>query len=168
MGLVAISSWATALGVPALLAMGGFVVWAVRTTIEDYREAERQLTKERRALYECVLEPFLLSFITSDDDKAEAVSVMQNKAFGSPEYRRAVFELTLYASDEVVRTFGDMTNSQNDPPSNPLVLWSRLLLAIRKSVGNKGSQLKLVDMVRPVINDLDASPDLLKALNDAN
>jgi hypothetical protein len=113
-----------------------------------------------------VLEPFLLSFLTSDDDEAEAVSHAQSEVFASPVCRRAVFELTLYASDDVVRTFGDMTNSQTDPSSNPMVLWSRLLLAIRKSVGNKGTQLSLVDMLRPMINDLDASPELLKALRD--
>ena len=48
-----------------------------------------------------------------------------------------------------------------------MVLWARLLLAIRKSVGNKGTRLKLVDMLRANINDIDASPELLALLKDA-
>jgi hypothetical protein len=167
MEIVATSTWITAVGIPTLLALGGFLAWAIRTTIEDYREAERQLTAERRGLYERVLEPFLLPLITSGDE-AEAVAAMQNETFDSPEYRRAVFEVTLYASDDVVRALGDITNSENDPSSNPLVLWARLLRAIRKSVGNKGSQLSLADMLRPMISDLDASPEILKALKEAN
>ena len=57
---VAAATWITALGIPGLLALGGFMAWAIRSTIEDYREAERQLTAERRALYQRVLEPFLM------------------------------------------------------------------------------------------------------------
>jgi hypothetical protein len=140
------SSLLTALAIPGLLALGGFIAWAIRSTIEDYREAERQLTAERRAIYQQVLEPFLLPLLTDD---APADSVEQEKVFASAEYKRAVFEMTLFASDEVVRVFGDMTNRSEDSSVHPLVLWARLLLAIRKSVGNKGSQLSLVDMLRP-------------------
>jgi hypothetical protein len=166
MPLAAVSTWITALGIPGLLALGGFVAWAIRSTIEDYRDAERELTAERRALYERVLEPFLAPLITADGQE-DAVSAMQDEIFASPEYKRAVFEMTLFASDAVVRAFGDITNSANDPASNPLVLWARLLLAIRKSVGNKGSQLTLADMLRATIKDLDASPELLRALKEA-
>jgi hypothetical protein len=166
MYLVLASQWVTALAIPGLLALGGFLAWAVRSTIEDYREAERQLTAERRELYEQVLEPFLIPLVTADDE-ADAATALQEAAFASPEYRRAVFQMTLFASDEVVRAFGDITNSGTNPSANPMVLWARLLLAIRKSVGNKGSQLKLVDMLRPTINDLDSNPEFLKTLNDA-
>ena len=85
---------------------------------------------------------------------------------GTPEYRRAVFDLTLFASDDVVRVFGDITNNQSNPngEQHPLVLWARLLLAIRKSVGNKGTNLSLVEMLRPTINDLDAHPEMLQVL----
>jgi LPXTG-motif cell wall-anchored protein len=51
----AASGWLTALGIPALLALGGFIAWFVRSTIDDYRDAERQLAAERRALYQRVL-----------------------------------------------------------------------------------------------------------------
>jgi hypothetical protein len=37
----------------------------------------------------------------------------------------------------------------------------------RKSVGNKSTQLTLVDMLRTGINDIDASPELLALLRDA-
>jgi hypothetical protein len=169
MSVAAASPWITVLGIPGLLALGGFIAWAIRSTIEDYRDAERQLTTERRTLYQQVLEPFLLPLIMADD-QAEAVAAMQEEAFASAEYKRAVFEMTLFASDAVVRAFGDITNSGNNPSSDPMVpmvLWARLLLAIRKSVGNKGSQLSLVDMLRPTIKDVDASPEFLKALKEA-
>jgi hypothetical protein len=158
------SSLLTALAIPALLAIGGFIAWAVRSTIEEYREAERQLTAERRAIYQQVLEPFLLPLLAND---ADADPAKHEEVFASAEYKRAVFEMTLFASDEVVRVFGDMTNRPEDSSAQPLVLWARLLLAIRKSVGNKGSQLSLVDMLRPMINDLDANPEILRELKEA-
>jgi hypothetical protein len=163
--VVATSTLVTALGIPALLAAGGFLAWAIRSTIEDYREAERQLTEERRRLYQQVLEPFLLPLLMADDE-AEAASALQTAAFASSEYKRGVFELTLYASDDVVRAFGDITNKGDDPASNPLVLWARLLLAIRKSVGNKGTRLTTTDILRTTINDLDANPEILKQLGE--
>jgi hypothetical protein len=117
-------------------------------------------------LYKQVLEPFLIPLVTNDDEAAGS-SALQEAAFASPGYKRAVFEMTLFASDEVVRAFGDITYAGTDPSVHPMVLWARLLLAIRKSVGNKGNQLTLADMLRPTINDIDASPEMLKALRDA-
>src|SRR6266487_6479939 len=105
------SSLLTALAIPVLLAVGGFIAWAIRSTIEEYREAERQLTAERRAIYQQVLEPFLLPLLTND---ADADPAKHEEVFASPEYKRAVFEMTLFASDDVVRVFGDMTNRPDD------------------------------------------------------
>jgi hypothetical protein len=151
--VVGASAWLTGLGVPALLAIGAFLAWAVRSTIEDYRAAERELTGARQALYWTILEPYLLALGTADETEPPDVEAVMSR----PEYRRAIFELTLYASDDVVRVFGDITNSANQPddPQRAMVLWARLLLAIRKSVGNKGTSLGLVDVLRPTINDLD-------------
>ena len=155
------------LAIPLLLAAGAAGSWLIRSTIEDLRQAERDLADQRRAIYDQVLTPFLMPLIAKEDE-AEAAQEAMNLAFTSPEYRRAVFDLTLVASDEVVQAFGDMTNNAcHDVPENPMVLWARLLLAIRKSVGNKGTRLKLVDMLRANINDIDASPELLALLKDA-
>lgn len=163
--LASTSTLITGIAVPVLLALGAALAWAVRSTIEDYREAERQLADERRTLYEAVLEPFVLPFIAADDEAT--VEAETNRIFASPEYKRAVFELTLYASDDVVRAFGDMTNNQSLlVPVHSLVLWSRALLAVRKSLGNKGTQLKPSDILRTTINDIDVSPDLVRVLNE--
>jgi hypothetical protein len=96
------------------------------------------------------------------------VEAATKRIFASPEYKRAVFELTLYASDDVVRAFGDMTNNQGLPtPAHPLVLWSHALLAVRKSVWSKGTQLTPSEILRTTINDVDTSPDLVRLLNEA-
>jgi hypothetical protein len=164
--LASLSPWITGLGVPALLAVGAGFTWVIRSTIEDLRQAERELADRRSAVYEQVLAPFLLPLIAKDSE-AEAASAAQDLAFSSPEYRRSVFDLTFFASDDVVRAFGDMTNNGSQPlPENAMVLWARLLLAIRKSLGNKGTRLKLVDMLRPSINDIDQSTELLAALSE--
>jgi hypothetical protein len=163
--IVLASGLLTALGVPALLACGGLVVWVVRSTIEDYRDAERQLTDQRRELYRTVLEPFIQHFLVSDDD-AETAAKLQEELFASPEYKRALFELTLYASDDVVKAFGDVSNIGTDPNSNAMVLWARLLFAIRKSVGNKGTRLTPSDLLRTTINDVDSNPELIKLVNE--
>jgi hypothetical protein len=164
--VTATSAWLTGLAIPALLAIGAFAAWAIRSTIEDYRAAERELTAERRTLYQTILAPYLLALQSTDE--AEGASTEIDAAMSEPEYRRAIFDLTLYASDDVVRVFGDITNSASQLDADPqrsLVLWARLLLAIRKSVGNKGTQLGLVDVLRPTINDLDAAtPDFLQRL----
>jgi hypothetical protein len=140
----------------------------IRSTIEDFREAERELTDQRRTLYKQVLHPFLVS-LTAEDSQAEAAQQAMQEAFTSPEYRRAVQDLALFASDEVVRAFGDMSNNQcHAEPDHPMVLWARLLRAIRKSVGNKRTQLTLVEMMRPSIKDVDdPSQPLLQLLKDA-
>lgn len=163
--LIAVA-WFSAVGVPALLAVGGLVAWGIRSTVEENRVAERSLTDERRELYERVLEPFMLVF-TSADANSPATQAAQQEILMSAAYKRAVFELTLVASDEVVRAFGEVTNAASNPAAkHPLAIWARLILSIRKSVGNKGTQLSKADILRPMITDLDGHPEILKALSE--
>ncbi|HEY2353310.1 MAG TPA: hypothetical protein VGH79_00230 [Gaiellaceae bacterium] len=166
------SALASGLGVPILLvivsAVVAVVTWIVRSSIEDIREAERSLADERRAIYERVLEPYLITLLAmGHGDEAEAQAQQaQTALFASPEYRRAVFDLTLFASDPVIRAVGDITNNdwRAGGPENPLVLWARLLRAIRKSVGNKGTRLTLLELLRPSINDADNPSDSMRQL----
>ncbi len=161
MTLLAINGWVTGVAIPVLLAAGGFIAWVIRSTIEEYKDAERSLSDERRDLYKQLLAPWLEGYLGDMDDPA--VVAAQDKMFASIEYKRAMFDMTLVASDEVVRIFGEMTRhshlmSVEDPSADAagvIRLWARLLLEIRKSVGNKGTRLKPIDMLRPAIKDID-------------
>lgn len=165
----ALSPWVTGVGIPALLALGATFSWIVRSRIEDLRQAERDLADERRGVYDRVLEPFYIQMTQHDGDPTKVAAAVA-EALKSPTYRRAVYELTLFASDEVVQAYGDIMNNQaHAQPENPTVLWARLFRAIRKSVGNKGTKLTLAEMVRPSIIDIDdPNQPLLKVLTDAD
>jgi hypothetical protein len=165
----ALSLWVTGVGIPALLAAGATLSWIVRSRIEDLRQAERDLADERRGVYDRVLEPFYIQMTQHDAADKGRVAEELATALKSPTYRRAVYELTLFASDDVVRAYGDIINNESHPqPENHQVLWARLFRAIRKSVGNKRTKLTLAEMVRPIITDIDdADQPLLQILTNA-
>jgi hypothetical protein len=84
------------------------------------------------------------------------------KKITSYEYRKTAFDLNLFGSDEVVRAYNalmkhtyeaEATGKQD--PKEMMRLWGRLLLEIRRSLGNKKTKLNEFDMLRAMIKDID-------------
>lgn len=96
---------APALFAAAFTTIGGLVVWYLQSRIERIRQLEQKLSDDRRRLYAEALDPFIRIFAGIKDPKQTAIAM---KNVTSYEYRRTVFHLTLFGSDEVVRAYNDM------------------------------------------------------------
>ena len=139
-----------------LVALGG---WLVRAKYEEARREREQLQSERRDLYVKILEPFIHA-LASVKNPAEGKKA-QEKIL-SFEHRKAAVEFNIIGSDDVVNVFNEFMqffygldeNSTTDP-KEIINTWGRLILAIRRDLGNKNTKLKEVDMLKSWITDID-------------
>jgi len=154
------ASWVNAIGPSLLIVVGGVITWLIKSKIEELRTAQRRLTAKRLKIYSGILEPYIqiLHDIKSGKDGTGAAI----RRILSLEYRRTAFELCLMGSDEVVRAYNDLMQwsfkmgKSDDPDTKGFIrLFARFLLAIRKSVGNRGTRLEEIDMLRWMINDIE-------------
>lgn len=77
--------------------------------------------------------------------------------------KKTAFDLNLFGSDEVVLAYNNFmkliypyeseTTEKREPKM--ILLWGKLLLEIRKSLGNKKTKLDELDMLRAMITDID-------------
>ena len=152
-------NWIQILGPSLLIILGGIITWIIKSKIEELRSIEEKLLEERRKIYINILEPFILIFAGVTPGK---IKEAQN-IISSDEYRKTGFLLNLYGSDNVIKAFNDMMilafSSEKTESRDPLAMMNKLgkfLLEIRKSVGNKKSKLKNIDMLRSMLKDLDS------------
>ena len=133
------------LGPPILMLLGGLVTWIIKSRVEELRAIEHKLREERRKIYVLILEPYIKLFA---DAKGRGQQDALNR-ITSFEYRKTAFELGLFGSDEVVRAYNALmihAYQRADSPDQyePKTLWTlfgRLLLEIRKSLGNKRNEV---------------------------
>lgn len=148
----------------AILGAGGFSglgTWAIRNRIEAIRAAQERLASDRRRLYADIVDPYVRIFAASGDhQKLEEIK----QQILSVEYRKTALEIVLIGSDEVVDSYNDlmqhfyrMGGSTAQEPVEVLDLLGRLLVAIRRSLGNSATELDQWDMLRHMINDLEQS-----------
>ena len=146
--ITAIGSILTPILVLVLTAVG----WKYRQSIERRIKAEEELRDDRVAIYNQILQPYIILFMADDawqsdpknrkkDKQATALSMLL-----SLDYRQAAFKLALMGSDEVGKALTqlmllsnrysqqehtDITGSTKDVMSQ----LGDLLLAIRKKHG---------------------------------
>ena len=152
--------WLQIVLAPLLMVVGGIVTWIIKSRLEELRAIEERLRDERRKIYSEILEPYVKLFagISRGDGGANKIT----KQITSDEYRKAIFELGLIGSDEVVRAYNDLmqyffklgTTGTQDMRVTAR-LWGKLRLEIRKSLGNKKTKLGELDMLRGEITDID-------------
>jgi len=150
--------WLGGVAIPVLLALGAGMAWLVRNEIEERRAAEERLSADRREVYRRLLVPYVRLFGRPGEEGA-AKAVEEILSF---DYRAVAFDFMLVASDEAAQAYnalmqytfkeGDKTSER---PWEMMLLWGRLLLEIRRSLGNKGSKLTNVDMLRFFIKDIE-------------
>ena len=171
----------TALGsvaTPVLLAVFSAIGWAIKRKVEAAQRAEErarrleeELREDRLKVYNQVLEPFIIIFTKDEGIAAEKAykgkkkEILAQEKILSVSYRQAVFKLSLFASDEVVRSYNEMMQffyAQAEPPSSDLEgatlklmdLFGGFLLAIRKSVGNETTKLDNLAMLEWFVSDI--------------
>jgi hypothetical protein len=188
--MVTILEWITAIGAiatPILLAIFAGVGWAIRRRIEEQqkvadelrartRKLEEELREDRIAVYNKILEPFILIFMKDEGlarekaYKGKKKEQITQEIMTSVAYREAAFKLSLFGSDNVVRAYndlmqyfytqGDIVKEQKngDALSKHTVqvmnYFGSLLLEIRKSVGNESTELNNIEMLEWLITDV--------------
>jgi hypothetical protein len=151
--------WIQIVLAPLLMIAGGIVTWFLKSRAEELRAAEQRLTETRRKLYFELLEPYIFPYLDqTPEGRAKVIETVQSK-----EYRRTVFELNLFASDEVVSAHNrlrkhafKMKKTGEKNPRELLRLLGALFLEIRRSLGNKKTRLKEFDMLRAMFEDIES------------
>lgn len=148
------------LAIPAIFTtIGGLVVWYFQSRAEKLRKVEESLQERRLKLYSETLDPFVRLFAGLGDARAQAGVLTRIKSY---EYRKTVFDLTMFGSDEVVRAYNAMfqhiytTDYVERDPRELMRLWALVLLAIRKSGGNPETRLDEWEMLAATIKDIDS------------
>ena len=149
--------WLQILGPTLLMVLGGLITWFIKSRIEELRAIEEKLREERRNIYAHILDPYIRLFA---DIKGKGPDEAL-KRITSYDYRKTAFDLNLFGSDEVIRAFNNLMKhtyeaeaTGNQDPEKMILLWGKLLLEIRKSLGNKKTKLNEFDMLRAMIKDV--------------
>jgi len=150
--------WLQSLGPTLLMVLGGIIAWFIKSNIEEFRAIEEKLRKERRNIYVQILDPYIRLFADIKvKGPGEAI-----KSITSYNYKKTAFELNLFGSDEVVWAYNSLMKhaykaetTGNQDPKEMMRLWGKLLLEIRKSLGNKKTKLDEFDMLRAMVKDID-------------
>ena len=147
--------WQEILTLVVVAVASGVIVWLVQSRYEAIRRETERLHNERRNIYLAALEPTIRVFAGVKNRSETKRALIQLSSF---EHRRVMFELNLVGSDEVVRAVNDYMQSvfKAEPDlSESLGNWGRILLAIRKDLGDRKTKLNHVDMLRSQITDID-------------
>ena len=113
------------------------IVWYVRIRHETNQRENDRVYDERRKIYLQILEPTIRMFANTTNPSAMKEAM---ERITSLENHRAMFELNLMGSDDVVRAmnaFMQHVFHSTDEDLGRITKWSELLLAIRKDLGNK-------------------------------
>ncbi len=145
-----------------LLGILGLVSWTIKRQIDELKAAEESLRQDRMLIYQQVLKPIIMLFTKTSNKNKDQITKKATEIMGSTEYREFAFNMVLIGSDEVVRSYNKMmkvsVKSTLDKSVTPIDLLNSLgefLLAIRKSVGNKTTLIKPLEMISWMISDLD-------------
>ena len=143
-----------------LFILGGIITWIIRSKIEESRAIRVKLNEERRKTYSEILGPYIRIF-TDFKGKGPTQAIEEIKSY---DYRKTAFDLALFGSDNVVRAYnaflqygykGEANENMEQRVETYMRLWGKLLLEIRKDVGNKKTCLNEFDMLRWLITDID-------------
>ena len=165
--LTAFGAVATPFFVLVLTGLG----WKYRKSIDRRLELEDKLREDRINTYNVILEPFTLLLMTQaawEHDKQNKNKSKDDIAIGkllSLDYRKSAFKLSLVANDDVVLAYnelmqffyaqGDQSAAASDEKLKiMLILLGKLLLEIRKSMGNEATKLDHWQMLEWFMTDV--------------
>ena len=136
-------------------AVVGYIGWFIRSRAEVAQRERERFQDERRKVYLNNLETSirLLTGINNPPEMDKA-----KKRILSFEHRQSMVDITLMRPDDVVNAVNDVQEQayrQQDDGREVVKALGRLLLAIRKDLGNKNTKLTDKDMLRSHITDID-------------
>ena len=164
--LAAVGSVATPIFVLLLTAVG----WRLRQRIERRLALEEKLRDDRVAIYNEILEPFIILLMSqaaweSDPkNKNRDKDALASQKLLSLDYRQKGFKLSLMGSDDVVQAYNDLMQYffhraagagevQEADIRQMMSLLGAFLLAIRKSMGNEATKVDKWGMLEWFMND---------------
>lgn len=171
--ITAIGSIAT----PLLVLIASGIGWIITRRWEKIRQLEDKMREDRISVYNSILEPFIILFTTDEglrekkEYRGKSTHQAAHDKIVSLEYRQAAFKLSLMGSDEVFKAYNNLMqyfylrearqketdSSEDESFLDPKELFSylgKLLLAIRKSVGNEATTLHHLEMLEFLIKDI--------------
>lgn len=156
--LTAIGAITTPLLVFALSVIG----WRFKSSIERKIDLENRLRDDRIDIYNQILEPFIIllmpeaAWVQDKKNKNKDKNKLAINKMLTLDYRKLGFKLSLMGSDSVVKSYNDLmqyfyNREEGSPVENKnlkeiLKLLGKLLLEIRKSMGNEATTLNCWDM----------------------
>ncbi len=160
--------WIPILVSTLLFILGGIITWIVRSRIEETRAIQQKLNEERRKTYGEILLP-LISVLANINEKGGKQGTGTTKAVENilsdlNKFHKNRLDLVLFGSDNVVRAHNalweyayksESEENAEERGKTYMQLWGKLLLEIRKDVGNKKTSLNEFDMLRWLIRDID-------------
>lgn len=151
---------------PIIVLMLTGLGWSIRNRVDRAKELEEKLREDRIQIYNDILEPYMMLFTNGKPESGnQTYRELGALKVSSLEYKKASFRLSLIGSDEVLRTFNNLMQffyTMGNIPDNDretstlklLSLFGKLLLEIRKSVGNETTNLTNFEMLEFLITDL--------------
>ena len=140
-----------------LVLIGGLVSWYLKDRTEALRTEREKFQRDRLNIYLEILEPVLGAFVYQDSTQKQSRTIAK---IASDQYRKKSFELILYGSDEVVRAWGDfMQHMYRSNEAGTFDLKASLqklgavLLAVRKDLGNKNTDLDNLEIFKWYLKD---------------
>ena len=152
--------WIKELIIPAIeILIAGGMVWYFRFKTEAIRREKEKLQDERRKIYVQALAPYIRLFAGIHNRQETKKAMAQALSF---EHRKVSFELYVTGSDDVVRSFNDFmqycfsVGDKTEADSKAVLThWGKILISIRRDLGNKKTKLKEKDMLKGWVKDID-------------
>jgi hypothetical protein len=160
---------AGAVATPILVAALGALGWRMRNRVERQVELERKLREDRIGVYNALLEPFIIFFMSAEAWQADPKNrgkdkdALGGRALLSLDYKRNAFRLTVLGSDGVLKAYNALmqhfyrSGEGVTPKTNLKQMVEKigtLILEIRKSMGNEGTQLSNWEMLEWFLKDI--------------
>jgi hypothetical protein len=144
--------------IPTLLVVTtGLITWFLKDKSEKLKFQREKLIEEKRLNYEKILEPIIRTLAGTQNKSELEKAIKQIKSF---DYRKSAFQLMLFGSDSVVNSYNDYFQylyQKGDKVDSYEMLnaLGKVVLEIRKDLGNNKTALKEFDMLRFMITDID-------------
>lgn len=140
-----------------LVVSTGLLTWFLKDKSEKLKLQREKLIDEKRMNYEKILEPIIRTFAGIKNKGELEKAIKQIQSF---DYKKSAFQLMLFGSDDVINAYNDFfqylyNNESQIDPRDMLNASGKIILEIRKDLGNDKTLLREFDMLRFMITDID-------------
>jgi hypothetical protein len=139
------------------LIIGGVISWFLKDKSEKLKYQREKLLIEKRENYEKILEPIIRVFVGINNQQEMSKALKQIQSF---DYRKTSFHLMMFGSGEVIHTYNDFFqfiygDLSKEEPEMIMLSLGKVVLSIRKDLGNDKTVLKDYDMLSFMLSDID-------------